>query len=432
MKRFRDHAARHPVLVVGTLALALRASLVAARSLLGQSSMFLDDQTYYALAKEMAQGATASWNPYIHMLFHDTATFTFPLTAVDWLIGPSRTLNALMVAAAGAAVAALTALIGLRLWGRSAPAIAAGCVVAVLPSQVLFSSLVLKDAVIWAVLAALALVGTYLRSVSGRIYAARLLLAIMLLLALGYLRSNTLISVAVALLLTSWVGPAQGRVFRILSMTAVAVIVPWLVGLGPLGASYVTHAGSLTGHRSVSAQNAATALVPTTTTNPPHTSPPSGAATAPSPTPSTGHSGALLSEDSAAKNIRYLPRGILETLLGPDPRRLDHNRNLYLAEGEDILWYPLILLAVLGLGSVRRRPDLLLFPLLFVGSEIVVFALAEGNFGTAFRHRGETTWLIALLGVEGALQLVTRVRHRRSSDRTPASRVPERTEVPVH
>jgi hypothetical protein len=51
-----------------------------------------------------------------------------------------------------------------------------------------------------------------------------------------------------------------------------------------------------------------------------------------------------------------------------------------------------------------------LFPILVGGGILVMYALTEGNIGTAYRHRGEFVWVVAILGSSGLDRLVARRR----------------------
>ena len=96
----------------------------------------------------------------------------------------------------------------------------------------------------------------------------------------------------------------------------------------------------------------------------------------------------------------------------PVPSTL-HNRRLMLALAENIVWWPLLLLAFVGMVEVRRHRRVLVFPLLAGGAIVLLYALSEGNIGTAFRHRGEIVWAVAVLAAFGAKRLhMTRERQQ--------------------
>ncbi len=87
--------------------------------------------------------------------------------------------------------------------------------------------------------------------------------------------------------------------------------------------------------------------------------------------------------------LRYLPLGIAYLLFAPFPWAVDTTLQLT-AVPETLLWYPLFLLSLQGLRlSLGRGAARLLIP----GSVLLVvvssYALVEGNFGTAYRHRAQ-------------------------------------------
>jgi hypothetical protein len=108
--------------------------------------------------------------------------------------------------------------------------------------------------------------------------------------------------------------------------------------------------------------------------------------------------------------VRYIARGLSVMLLEPYPWNKTASPSFEMAKAEGIVWYPIIALALLGLGPAVRRFQVMLFPLLFGGGALLLYALTEGNVGTAFRHRGEFTWVIALLAGFGFVKMRSIVR----------------------
>jgi hypothetical protein len=83
-----------------------------------------------------------------------------------------------------------------------------------------------------------------------------------------------------------------------------------------------------------------------------------------------------------------------------------------MARLESLVWYPLLLLAVVGLWASRKHLRDMTFPLLVGGGVLVVYALTEGNIGTAYRHRGEFVWVVILLAMLGANALLEKRKAR--------------------
>jgi hypothetical protein len=87
-----------------------------------------------------------------------------------------------------------------------------------------------------------------------------------------------------------------------------------------------------------------------------------------------------------------------------------------MARLETIVWYPLLALALIGLSTVWRNRRVLAFPVVAGGAIMVMYALSEGNLGTAYRHRGEFVWVIALLAALGAERIAVWRRRARPSE----------------
>jgi hypothetical protein len=114
------------------------------------------------------------------------------------------------------------------------------------------------------------------------------------------------------------------------------------------------------------------------------------------------------------EGLAYLPTGLRVMLLDPLPHQLHRSPNLKFAFAEHLLWYPLLLLAALGIWRYRRRLSTdLAYTLLVTGGLTVMWGFVEGNFGTAYRHRGELLWGIAVFAGLGLEAVRESLRFRR-------------------
>jgi 4-amino-4-deoxy-L-arabinose transferase-like glycosyltransferase len=284
----------------------------------------------------------------------------------------------------GAATAALTARLALEVLDRRF-ALIAGLLVALLPSQVLWSSLILKDAPVWACLSALAVVAAVAARSTGRKVALLGLAAAGLLLLLAYLRLQTLEVACVALVLAMLVSDRAQRPLRVGAALALLVCLPWAYGMGVAGAPYVSGQRDLGQQRSLNAVQATSAVV-----------------------------SAKVSDDEPTSSgvraqLAYLPKGVSVVALRPWPwEPADGSVGVGLARIENLLWYPLLVLALIGLGSAWRMRRALAFPVLCGGAVLAMYGLTEGNLGTAFRHRGELVWPTILLTTVGIARLAGR------------------------
>lgn len=395
-RRAWSWVAAHPALAVVALALLVRVVAALILNVAFHGQLFEDDSTYVLLATQKATGDTGNWDDYTRTLYDSTWTFSGPLVLLFKLLGPSVLVGQLLAASFGAAAAGLVTRTAQEAVARRW-AVAAGLVVALLPSQVLFSSLVLKDAAVWAVLAALALTLAVLGRSTGRRAVLLLVGLTALLYLLGHLRVHTLVAASWAAGLAACFGVAEWRRRRLAGVALVGLLVPWLFALGPAGLGLVLDAqGTLEARRQANAVGASTAVVAKPR--------PSPTATAKPPGPDAG--------EAAAANLRYLPRGLEVMLL--EPLTPSSNRRVQLALAENLLWWPLLALAAVGVWSGRGRMRVLGFPLLVGGAIAMLYGLSEGNLGTAFRHRGEIVWAVAILACLGAARLAG--RRRRPAD----------------
>lgn len=391
VRRVADASLRHPVATVFVVALSTRVVVAVAVFVVFGGALFYDDATYSSLAAAKAAGEGASWSREWRDLYRATAAFLVPLTGVYSFLGPVVLAGQLMVASVGALTAALTTRLALEVVPRTW-AVAAGLVVAWLPSQVLWSSLTLKDAFVWAALVALALVvALAARARAGRLLALGLLAAALLLL-LARLRMHTMVIGAWSAAAASWVGGGR-RVLRGIGAIALACIVPALVGGGPGGLEVVLEGDTPAQRRVANAVGAETAFVPipptTTTVIPANVPPP------PAPAGSTG----------LGTELRHLVRGISVMLLEPYPWDPVRSDRLRFAKAENLVWYPVLGVACAGFAALVRHRRVLLFPTLAAAGILVTYALAEGNFGTAYRHRGELVWVVAVAAGAGGARL---------------------------
>lgn len=370
-----------------------------------------------------------------------------PVTGLYMLFGPDIWIGQMYVAVVGA----VTVLVATRLAKESMGvhwAVLVGVVLALFPSQAFWSSQLMKDASVWLVLVALALV----IAVGNRVTGKRLVLSgvgvAVLLSALAFLREHTLVVAAWATMIAALFGIARERVPRIAGALLLSITIPWAVAaIGPAGIGLISNAGSLETIRFQMAQGANTAIVDTI---------PGGTEAAleqviseqeevtrqinelqsdgPAEQPedadrlnsllerqaallaeqdrlTTPPPGVTLSDDSAlAPDIRHLPRGISVMLIEPLPLPFDGSPSLKLARLESLIWFPLLIAGGYGLWVSRRHLRAFAFPISCAGGVLLMYALTEGNVGTAHRHRGEIVWIVALLASLGLSHFMDRRR----------------------
>ena len=491
----RGLLAAHPVAAVFLLGFAVRTIVAVIVFVRTGGTMFADDAHYEQMTADAARGRTAGWDPFTERLFRDTWAYTYPLTAVRLATGSTVIAAQVAVAAVGAGVAAVTTRLALEAVPRRW-AIGAGVIVCIVPSQVLWSSLLLKDAFVWFVTAVLGLL-VALSSRRDDQQVVLVLAVLAALVALWGIRFHTFVIASWSLVVAAALIPHRDRFRRTLGALIVAAALPALLGLG-VGGLDLVRSRSLSHWRALNAIDADTAVVDPVITpaaaEAEEAIERSAAATA-SADASRARQGAsklreeaarLLAEADAAtdparradarrrarqlllqaeeldraaaaaeaeaearerraaelrrkaamasatdepvidsafgdgtldtsaeSNLLYLPRGLALMLLRPYLWSDIDNPNLRLARLEHVVWYPLLLAAVAAVLALWRRRRVLLLPALIGAGSLLASALTEGNFGTAYRHRAELVWVLALAAAVGVHDLLELRRSRR-------------------
>ena len=107
--------------------------------------------------------------------------------------------------------------------------------------------------------------------------------------------------------------------------------------------------------------------------------------------------------------LRYIPLGGSYLLFAPFPWNIETTLQAA-AMPETFLWYPLFLLSLLGFRiSVRARATAALVPLSVLLIVVSSYALVEGNFGTAYRHRAQIMPLFFVFSGLGVSWIKARV-----------------------
>lgn len=406
--------ARRPVLSVFIVALAVRVITATVITVMWGGTLFLDDVGYSRLAELAANGAID--DPYDDFLYERTATLLVPIVGMYRLFGPIELFGQLYVALLGAATAALTARLALEIVDRRW-ALLAGLIVAALPSQVLWSSLILKDAAVWAVLSALALVVAVAARSGGRRLALMGATTAVLLVLLGFLRLHTLQVACVAILLAVLVYPRPRPLVRLSGAIVLLACVPLVFGMGLAGGSFVADSRDPGAQRALNAAEAESAVVSAPAEPPAPADAPAGPSALPQEDGQKGASGPGTSPDEpsgALRSVRYLPTGMTVVALRPWPwESSSTSLGVRFARAEALIWYPLLLLALVGIAAIGRHRRTLAFPVIAGGAILVMYGLTEGNLGTAYRHRGEFVWVVALLAALGAERIAAWRRERR-------------------
>lgn len=448
ISRLTQWVVRRPSAATFVIALAVRLVAAVMITAFHHGSLIPDESQYMVLGQQAANGHLdhAFWSGYGISLFHATQAFMIPLTALFWMFGTHRILGQLIAAVFGALTAALTTRLALEAVDRRW-ALCAGAIVAFLPSQILWSSVVLRESMIWAMLVTVALaVSLSARTERIRPLIAWTALAFGALVVLGFLRGQTAIVAAWALVPVTLVAGGERRSWRVAVAGAVMVAAPWVSSQGPAGWNLVTKAiPSLGTTRAYMSLDADSAFVPTpAAVGPSGTGP---AATADCEGQSGGGAGAvaiasrqagsttegnkkvdcivdmttgtaIVVNNSLNASLHAIPRGVVAFTARPFPWDTTARIELTAAKAETVLWVAFYVLAVIGLWVARRRLRIIAYPLLVSLLVTVVAAASQGNLGTAFRHRAQILWALALFAVIGASDLWARRATRAARSRS--------------
>lgn len=415
--------ARHPVRASFLVALPLR--IVAAVGIAHFKGFLFPDEGGYVELGRLA--ATGRLNISVNGgsgegLFHEAASIMWPITILFKVFGAHIVVAALWAAIFGAVTAALVAYLVLRVLGPAWGA-AAGITVAVFPSQVLWSSVVLRESMVWAALAGIAIgIALFARAERWQALAQATVVTGVCLLGLAYLRSWTFIAAAWAVGLALWLfRPAKPVLARGLC-ALLLLLVPVLPGWGLAGSTYIGHNTGVLGYeRTVLAEGAKSAFVHPKVV---HKSSASSAVkvTGPATTipASFAASEALVVPHGLANDLKALPTGVIAFALRPFPGQFGDGLSYDFAGVEELIYYPLYVLAIFGLAAYRRRREIIAFPSLVIVFVTGIAAEAEGNLGSAFRHRDQLLWAVVFLAALGAHDLYRRWSQRRTASMSAA------------
>ena len=372
--RLLNGLCKHPLLSVFFLALLVRLLVAGTVVAFFKGSLFLDDHTYLELVrahnlKGVQPGDGLFWN--------SNRGFLEPVAFISKVLGELPLVTHLVPAVAGSVTAvAVTAL--LKRHTTSAVALGGGSLAAILPSQVLWSSLLLKDSLIWMSLSLTALaLAWWSDREAARDFAIGAIAMTGLVGYLSTLRLHTLVVCCIAVAAATGWRRGYWRIQFMAVAAALLLVVPWLAGAGVAGIDILRlGASGLEQQRLAAAVGGASAFGKTATFDVIH-------------------------------DVLYLPTGLKLMFLDPLPHHLGQNTRLLLAFLEHLVWYPTLTLAAFGLHSLRARHPELTFTFLAGIGLATMWALVEGNFGTAYRHRGEFVWAVIVFAGLGADHLIS-------------------------
>ena len=110
--------------------------------------------------------------------------------------------------------------------------------------------------------------------------------------------------------------------------------------------------------------------------------------------------------------LRYLPKGMSYFLFAPFPW-MTESLQQKIAIPETLLWYALFIFALYGLYIYRTKWRAIFLIIFFVAMVSIGYSLAEGNFGTAFRHRAVILPFAFIMASAGIINMLSLINNRR-------------------
>ena len=446
----------HPVLSSFLVALSIRVAFALVSGVLHDGLLVLDEEQYLLLALMRAEGELAPefWSGYGQSLFDSTRTFMWPVTALFWIFGPARIVAQLVAAVFGALTAAAAASVAKRFL-RPKFALVAGLVVACFPSQILFSSVALRESLVWAGLMTMAVVVIDAqRSTSSRRLILSMTVLGLLFIGLVWLRPQTAVC-AIWCAFPALLFGNHCRYGRTALAVCALVFLPWSMGFGVAGAGFgeaaVERLGISRGHMSLAAESGFESSQFELTEDPLSLAPtgPDGESTQdasahsdwcvelvmqPSLKGQIGGGKPLLEREAGdwvcahnsetgrpilidnrvSASLRRVLPGLYDTLIRPLPWEKSVGRFRSLAGLETVLWMALYGLAAYGTWMNRERYRELLFPVILLALLGLAGAVSHGNLGTSYRHRGQLLAILAVLAAGGLQALIDGRRSARA------------------
>jgi hypothetical protein len=116
-------------------------------------------------------------------------------------------------------------------------------------------------------------------------------------------------------------------------------------------------------------------------------------------------------------SFQRIPGGLYETMIRPLPWGDGRSSIQVLAGWEFLLWISLYGLAAYGLWVHGKGHRVLIYPTLLLFAISISGAVTHGNLGTAFRHRGQICFVLAVLAMAG-VQAIVEGRRMKSRERS--------------
>ncbi len=432
MMGLRAMVIRQPAWTAFVVALTSRLVLVFGTHIAHRWPLIPDEGQYVELATLAADNRINDFCcfGYGQALYSSTRLYAWQIHGLVELFGPRAwilQMPAVLYGAMGAYV--VTRIAGKFISAQWA--LFAGLVVALFPSALLHSSTIMRESLIWLLIAGVAWLVILWSEDRGlrRLVACSVGLFLMVV-GLGWLRDQTAILVAWSLIpVALFVGNQRRR--RVVLMVVVLLVGPWVTASGPAGLVLLSDSvpvlGSVRAWMSIEADSAIVAfdvLSSSVLCEAFDSTTESGAAAiverCRERVCSDGEchdivAGNLIVDNSVTSSFKAVPGGLAAFYFRPFPWEATGGRSLTfrLAAVENLLWFVLYGFALFGVRPLwRRHPAIVIYSSSFFLLIGFGASVTQGNLGTAFRHRLQVLWVVALLAAVGGERLWTRWQAR--------------------
>ncbi|MAZ61689.1 MAG: hypothetical protein CMB18_00065 [Euryarchaeota archaeon] len=375
--KIHNKLSSRPALSVFFIALLTRILTAISVHLFSDGTLFVDEKSYLSILEAHRNNWVVDLPEYLisdyQLNWSRLKGFYLPIDFLFRIFGQITFLAQIIPVFAGAITAMAITLILLK-YTRTTTALYAGILFAVYPSQVLWSSLVLRDSLIWMTIALILLT---LRKWDGNTdrknFLSYGLILSILIIYLSFVRSNTMLIACIALLIAVAWKSKNFATAKIFLLAILFIFVPFIADIGLAGQNlFKLAADGLSSSRQINSSGNLALKDPFS--------------------------------DMRLADLFYLPIGLRVMLLDPLPHQLQQSYELILAFCENLLWYPTLIFSGYGVFKMRKKINSETAFLIFCTTGLIVkWSIYEGNFGTAFRHRSEFIWstiIFAAIGFE--------------------------------
>lgn len=363
--------------VIFVIALLPRFALVVFWQITSPAGFFPDEIAYISQAKEIARGVNI---PTDSNFWNSNWAFFRPLVAAAEMTHRHALVGRSAMAIAGSLLAVIVFLMGRRISVRAG--LVAGIILALYPSQIFWSSMYLKDTLSALLLASICLTFATVvhKSTPRKLIFGSVLLTVLVTLSSGVRLFSALTAILAILLSGIWwiarrSSPRQRAIGLLLFLTAAGASFSALGDRIPLSGTS-SNQEARKGEYEYAKTLISCHPIPLIPGPEPH-------------------------ESGWLNDLACAPFAARMVLFDPLPNQLGKSVSLIPPFVEHVLWWPLLYFAFKSWRNTKIHPEVLLCSLILCSGLIMQWALIDRVFGTAFRHRTEFFWVVALFGAIG-------------------------------